>query len=363
MNQIKILALFPYERNGGISSWARKFLKTFPDSEFKLIPVDVAPLSHHRNNYVLRRIYGIIEMLKVRRSVARVIKKERPDILHTTTSGNIGSWRDYIIGKLCRRHNIKTILHCRYGCIAEDYVSKGFVGRLLRMAFRQYDQIWVLDEHSYNFLKKIPEYADKVYLTPNSIIVNTQLDNSPKSYERMAFIGNLIPTKGLYELVEAATKTNVRLDIIGPGSHDVIEKVKSIAGDKLSKTIFIHGRLANDEAVQFMKEVDMIALPTYYRSEAFPISILEAMSLSKLVVSCKRAAIPDILTALDGTPCGIMVEEKSSEAIVNAINWCQQNHELADEMRQKAYQKVYTKYRTEVVYDLYREYYRMLKFV
>ena len=85
-----------------------------------------------------------------------------------------------------------------------------------------------------------------------------------------------------------------------------------------------------------MHSVDILALPTYYASEAFPISILEAMSLTKMVISCPRAAIKDMLTDLDGNPCGMLVEPKSTDAIINAINWCQTHRKEADLMCQKS---------------------------
>ena len=361
MSQIKIIALFPLSVNGGITSWAKKFLRTFPDSNYQLIPINSGPSKHYPNrSHLLKIIFSLIDLPRIGRDVRCSIIENKPHILHTTTSGNIGSFRDYIVGRICRKYNVKTVLHCHYGCIPDDLKSKGLVGMLLKMALRQFDQVWVLDRSSYNALKAIPKYAKKVYLTPNSIAVNAPLDDSGKKYDRIAFIGNLIPTKGIYELVEAATKSHVRLDIIGPGAQTVIDRIKLIAGDKLSQTIFIHGRLANDDAVQFMKQTDMIALPTYFRSEAFPMSILEAMSLSKLVISCKRAAIPDMLTALDGSCCGILVDARSTDAIVDAINWCQQNRKQADDMRIKAYEKVYKEYRTEVVYEIYRENYKKL---
>jgi len=93
---------------------------------------------------------------------------------------------------------------------------------------------------------------------------------------------------------------------------------------------------------------------------ASPISIIEAMSLTKMVISCDRAAIPDMLTALDGSRCGLLVEPKSSDAIKNAIEWCQSHKEEADEMCMKAYQKVVSCYSKEIVYDLYRNQYRTL---
>ena len=207
------------------------------------------------------------------------MKKHKIDILHTTTSGSLGAYRDIRVAKLCKKYGIKSIMHCRYGCITEDYQSKGLVGILLRKSMSLFDQIWVLDSRSYNTLKGIPTLADKVHLTPNSIEVNEPMNPIPKEYKRVAFIGNLIPTKGLYELVEACTRTEVRLDVIGPGADEVVAKIKDLAGEKLDKSIFIHGRLPNPEAVKFMHDVDIVALPTYYPWEAFPISIIEAFSV------------------------------------------------------------------------------------
>ena len=109
-----------------------------------------------------------------------------------------------------------------------------------------------------------------------------------------------------------------------------------------------------------MHDVDIVALPTYYPWEAFPISIIEAMSLTKMVISCPRAAIKDMLTDLEGNPCGMLVEPKSADAIAEAIEWCQSHKDKADVMCRKAYEKVRNCYSKEVVYDLYRSLYKKL---
>lgn len=361
---MKILGLFPLTGNGGIASWTKKFTKSFPDEEHQFTFVNVSPFVPRvgglRETFLFRTISGFSTMFRILRELNDVLKKDRFDILHTTTSGNIGSLRDYRVAKLCKKYGVKSIMHCRYGCITEDIHSNGLVGKLLRKSMNEFDQIWVLDSRSYKTLKGIDYLKDKVYLTPNSIDVTERMDSTPKVYKRVAFIGNLYPTKGLYELVEACTRTNVRLDIIGPGSDEVVANVKKMAGDKLDKSIFIHGRLQNTEALMFMHDVDIVALPTYYPWEAFPISIIEAMSLTKMVISCPRAAVKDMLTDLNGRPCGILVPPKSADAIVDAINWCQSHPRESDMMCQKAYEKVNTCYRKEVVYDLYRALYAKL---
>lgn len=361
---MKIIGLFPLTGNGGIASWTKKFIRTFPDKEHQFTFINVAPDKPRTGGCGESKWYritsGISAMNRILGELKILLQKEHYDILHTTTSGNIGSLRDYRVAKLCKKYGVKTIMHCRYGSITEDIQSNGFIGFLLRKTMRSFDQIWVLDSRSYNTLKSIEYLQDKVFLTPNSIDVNEALNLAPKEYKRVAFVGNMIPSKGLYELVEACTQTNVRLDLIGPAIDEVKARVEELAGEKLNRTIFLHGRLPNLEAVNFLHEVDIVALPTYYKSEAFPISIIEAMSLTKMVISCPRAAVKDMLTGLDNRPCGLLVAPKSSNAIVDAINWCQSHKEEADEMCKKAYEKVYTCYRKEVVYEIYRKNYNKL---
>ena len=360
---VKILGLFPLTGNGGIASWTKKFLATFPDENYHITAINVSPETRktgRRNGLFERFISGLKAKNRVIKELRMLLTKNHYDILHTTTSGNLGSYRDIAVSKLCKKHGVKTIMHCRYGCITEDIQARNLVGYLLRKSMSLFDQIWVLDTRSFNTLKNIPSLAHKVYLTPNSIEVKEVIDVNSKDYKRVAFVGNLIPTKGLFELVEASTKCDIRLDIIGPGTDEVVLKIRQVAGDKLDKSIFIHGRLPNQDAVKFMKEVDIIALPTYYPSEAFPISIIEAMSLTKMVISCPRAAVKDMLTDLDGNLCGMLVEPRSVDAIVDAINWIQCHKEEADKMCKKAYEKVYTSYRTDVVYELYRKNYNEL---
>lgn len=360
---MKIVGLFPLTGNGGIASWTKIFRKTFPDAEHVFSFVDIAPSKPRTGGMdsMLYRVFsGWSALRRIKKDLKKVLQSGHYDLLHTTTSGSIGSIRDYQVAKMCKKHGVKTIMHCRYGCITEDIQSKGFIGVILRMAMKEFDQIWVLDTRSYNTLKKIDNLKDKVFLTPNSIDVSEEYDPTPKSYDTIAFCGNLIPEKGLYELVKAAVVTHVKLHIIGPGTNEVISKVKKIAADGLDRYIFLHGKMPNEEAVRFLKTVDMIGLPTYYESEAFPISIIEAMSLSKMVISCPRAAVSDMLTGLDGKPCGMLVQPKSVEAIVHAIMWCQTNKTEADVMCKKAYEKVFSAYRKEIVYDLYRRNYDRL---
>lgn len=361
---ITILGLYPMTGNGGIASWTKKFLATFPDEEYKICPVNIAPDKDFTEFSGTDRIfYGIKAIVRIRKDISGILK-QNPDIqvMHITTGGGFGALRDNTVARICRKHGIKTIMHCRFGTIKEFYEGNGLTSRAFRKNLELYDRIWVLDRRSADFLRTLTNIKDKIELTPNSIEVPEECDLRPKSYKRVGFVGNIVPTKGIFELVEAMTKIDngTELYIAGLGLIENINRIKSIAGEKFDKTIHLLGRLPNVEAVKLMETLDIICLPTYYAGEAFPISILEAMSRGKLVVSCPRAAIPDMLTAVDGTQCGILVPEKDSKAIADAIMWCQEHKTEADEMCKKAYEKVSTAYRKEVVYKIYKENYQKL---
>lgn len=357
-----VLLSIPLHRTGGIASWGQNYYQTYQNPDIKLIAVDNAPNRSDKSGLVERIISGLFAARRVLISIKRQCKNNKIDIVHTTTSGSIGSFRDIIIGRFCKRRKIKSIIHCHYGNISEVLSHKGFIRFLTLMALSYYDQIWVLDTISLNYLNNIQQFKGKVKLNPNSIVVKENIILFPKEFKEIAFIGNLIPDKGLFELVEAIknVKYNVRLHIVGGGNLKVINRLKTIAGSELNSKIIIHGRLSNKDAVSFMESIDIVALPTYMRAEAFPISILEAMSLGKIVISTKRAAIQDMLTGLDGLPCGIIVREQNIKDITNAIIWCIENPQKANTICRRAYEKVYHSYRTDVVYNLYSDCYNEL---
>ncbi len=349
-----VILLTPLTGNGGIASWSKNYCKIFTSDTFDIIPIDRG----FEHGSLINRI---IVLLRVLRKVRRK-KKAGIAIIHTTTSGGVfGTFRDYIVAKFFTDKHCKTIMHCHYGNVTED-IKKRFYGKFLHKTMALYDEIWVLDSRSEHTLQTFQNLKGKVCLIPNCIEVSENVDLSPKKYESIAFIGNLIPEKGLYELVEAVIgcNENITLYIVGKGMPAVEERLHKMIGLDKEGKIHLIGQLQNDKAVEFMKNVDMVALPSYMGKEAFPISILEAMSLGKLVISTHRAAISDMLTALDGSECGIFVREKSIDDIVHAIRYCVHNKSEADKICAKAYEKVYNAYRNEIVYLEYEKHYKKL---
>lgn len=358
-----ILLVSPQYNNGGITSWTKKFLADFPRTEYNILPIASDPKREPGKINIIKRIStGASSTLRVMRKIRRTMDENKIDILHKTTSGSIGALADWVIGRYCRKRGVKNIMHCRYGNIPEILERNNIVGWLTKRSMNQFDQIWVLDKRTYHYLSGRNDIKAKIKLTPNCIAVERDFCISPKQYTDVGFIGNLYATKGILELIEAVklAPQEIKLHIVGSGDTATQQLIKERAGDLLGSRIKCYGRLPNHEAVEFLKKMDILALPTYYPFEAFPISILEAMSFGKLVISTRRAAIGDMLTTDSGNNCGLFVEEKSISDIVNSLNWAYTHKADADILCNMAYHKVYEYYRTEVVYKIYSDYYSSL---
>lgn len=361
---IKIIFIAPTKGNGGIASWAANFRNKIPQ-DFELINVTVSKRrSQNVNASKIRRVVeGALDLIDVLKDVKQAIK-DNPDaqILHLTISGNPGTIRDSKILKIAKRHGLKCIIQCHFGSVWSDIKLENYWGRLLRETLSMGDQIWVLDKKSLDALEELEETKGKAILNPNFLDVPEVNIEKNKTFKKVAFVGNLFPTKGVYDLVNAVSSMagDTELHIVGPGMPNVVKTIESIAGPSLNDRIKLYGRLPNAEAVKLIEDMDIIALPTYYHGEAFPISILEAMSRGKMVISCDRGAIKDMLTSEDGCPCGLIVKPQDPNDIVKSIFWCQDHQAEANEMCKRAYQKVYDAYRTEIVMKNYTDCYKSL---
>ena len=358
----KILGLFPLRGNGGIISWANQVMTSFSDEEFQIIAIDTASKKDFTKLKGLERVYYDVRTLARIICDTRKALKTHPDIriMHLTTSGERACLKDFVIVCLCRKKGIRCIMHCHFGIVEILYKYKGVWSWLFRKNLKLFDQTWVLDKHSASFLWSIPAISNKVELTPNSIEVSENLNIIPCDYKKVVFVGNIVQTKGIFELISAFEELDkdTHLYIAGVGSEADIKHMIELAGSKMDHNVHFLGRLPNQNAIKLIESIDILCLPTY--GEAFPISILEAMSRGKMIITCPKGAIPDMLALEDGSSCGLLVSERNVHDLAEAIKWCQSHPSEALEMRKKAYEKVKTCYRKEVVYDIYRRNYRKL---
>ena len=145
------------------------------------------------------------------------------------------------------------------------------------------------------------------------------------------FVGHLLQSKGVYELINAFVKLNLRysdlhLIFVGNGlEYSSINNIVSSNG--LNKKVHLVGNQPQCEVPHWLSTADIFVLPTYY--EGLPNVILEAMACSLPVIATRVGGIPEVIK--EGKN-GIFINEKSVESLTNAIEHLLKDEDLAKKM-------------------------------
>lgn len=196
---------------------------------------------------------------------------------------------------------------------------------------------------------RFPEYAsicqtvnngvDANYFVPSSSYPPRQKQNAPQ----ILFVGRISPEKGLHDLIDAFIKVTEKYPqavLTIAGSHIVVQKEflfdlqhepevqalkafydsnyleylqKQIPAHLSSQVVFT-GSLAHEELLPYYQNADVVVNPSL--SEAFGMSLVEAMATETPVVATKIGGMPEIVN--DGVT-GLLSEPGDPQALATAI--------------------------------------------
>jgi len=138
--------------------------------------------------------------------------------------------------------------------------------------------------------------------------------------------------KGLVYLIEAAGQFD--LVLIGSGENPDKEKMYQLA--KKHKNIHLIEFI--DNAVSYLKALDIFVLPSL--KEGLPYTIMEAMTAQVPIVATKVGGVPEMLSSK-------LVPSKNSQQLAEKIIYLINNPEIAQEMTQRAKEKVVKEFTLE----------------
>ena len=261
------------------------------------------------------------------RDLVRLMRRERPSIVHTHTS------KAGFVGRLAaRRARVPAVVHQPHG-----HIFHGYYGRvrtrvyieLERLAARWADRLIMLTErgtaeHLARGIGRPGQFA----VVPSGVPVRAfRAAARPRGPARaelglprdafvVAALGRLVPIKGFDLLVEAfpalvAAVPLARLLVIGDGPmRGALERRAEVLG--MTARLTITGPRADVPAL--LPAADVLAAPS--RNEGMGRAIVEAMALGVPVIGARVGGIPAVV--VDGES-GRLVDVDNAAALAGAL--------------------------------------------
>lgn len=162
----------------------------------------------------------------------------------------------------------------------------------------------------------------KVFIVENfaqdDLVQKKQVDK-PKDMLRLLYLSNLMEEKGIFDFLDCLILLKnegivFQADIAGK-IEDESEVLINNKFNELQGFIKYHGVVSGQNKIDLLEKSNVFILPTYYRMEGQPISLIEAMATGNIIVTTKFSGIPDIIS----TKNGFFVPSKSPECIFNTL--------------------------------------------
>lgn len=350
MKNVCLLAPLP-PPIGGIAQWTKNILSYEQEEiNFHLINTSTKRSAVKRNLFHKIFLSGF-QMLHILHQLSKMLKKEEIDCLHIATSGSLGFIRDYHAAKKAKKKHKKVILHLHFGRIPNIFEKRNKEYKLFMKVNKYVDKIVCMDLKTFSVLQEYEETRGKVCYIPNPISYHHELIPQPKKEKTICFIGWMIKTKGIEELIDSWNVVGKQnpdwsLHLIGPCNSEYKKKLSAMVQN--SNVVFL-GELSHRECMEELQKSSVFILPSY--TEGFPNVILEAMMNSNAIIATNVGDIQQMLLEQSG----LLILPKSVADITQSLTTLLKSIDLRETLSLNAYKRVNKCYSVEVVFHLLKD--------
>ncbi len=316
----------------GVSIMGDLIFNTFNEDNIsvKYVNISISSTVHRNKTLFLKKAYLLFGVFI---QYFRAIISFKPDYIYITpTISDSGFYRDFIIVQLTKIYNyikcnkINIYLHIHMRPYRVSYFQKNI---LFPIFFRGTNVIFLSKKLLVDFDKKIFENS-QLYFLPNIIlqiadqydINNSLIKFKNLNYEtiqykkHVTYLGHLIETKGYRRALEIAKKLinkdkNIVFSFFGEFGDSTEKKYffDFIKNNNLQNEIKYNGFCERENLWVALKDTHLMIFPSY--TEAYPLTILEAISVGIPVVATNTGAISEII----GNVAGKVVDNSISESV------------------------------------------------
>ena len=153
------------------------------------------------------------------------------------------------------------------------------------------------------------------------------------------FLSNLIFSKGIFVFLSAAREIlkqdkSVVVKIAGLPMGDTLmsvnrlkfkfEKTSNILKEEFPDRFFYLGLVKGNKKEELLKNSSIFVLPTFYKTEAFPLTIIEAMYFGNAIITTNHNYLKDII----GEENGFLIKPRSVDNLVSQTLFLLRNKNL-----------------------------------
>lgn len=301
----------------------------------------------------------------------RLIRRERPDIVHTHTAkaGTVGRVAALLAG-------VPVIIHTFHGHVLHGYFGKlktaFFRGVERFLAARSSKVIAVSEKVRQDLLQYRVGDEDKVIKIPLGLELEPFRHPAPDARQRLrsewrlpegafaiGMIARMVPIKrheDLFRAIPAVIEKHPNTYFIIVGDGELRPELEALA-DKLGITHHLVFTGFRDDRADVYSAVDLVALTS--GNEGLPVAVIEALSAGKSVMATRVGGVPELIE--DGVT-GFIAEPYNPASIADGFLRALDNPDKTAEMGRRAQDDAIRKYSiSRLVGDLETLYQSLLK--
>jgi|SRR3989344_369529 len=277
-----------------------------------------------------QRDINIFKDIKTFFEIYKIIKQERPDILHLNSSkaGGLGSLAGRLVCLLSKSYHLKTIFTAHGWASNEErnFLEKTVILFLHWLTVLLSHTTITVSEKTKRDIEWLPFVGDKLKLIHNGV-ENFETTDIAEARETLAresrdktiifSIAELHKSKGIdvalrgIALLPRETQQKIFYCIAGSGEE--LDALKKLSKDlKIETKVRFLGFVEN--AKKLLSGADLFLFPS--RNENLPFAVLEAGATGQAIIATSVGGIPEIIADMQN---GILVPPRNPKEIAEAV--------------------------------------------
>lgn len=344
-------------------------------------------ITYIRSNHEIEQLtrLGRIGLLKTivssnesRRQVAKILKSERPDIVHVHNTlmmispSIFDACAEAGIPAVLTLHNYRllcpTVTLYRQGAVCEECPSHGMLQAVRHRCYREsriataavvtmlkYHQVigtWSRKVSAYIVLTEFARKkfsangvpAERIHVKPNFVDPDPGIRTETGNY--FLLVGRLSPEKGLMTLLHAweSMPGSVLLKIAGDGP--LRQEAEDWVRIRRINNVEFVGKIERNQTIALMKEARAVIVPSLWY-EGFPMVMVESFACGVPVLGSRLGAMQELI---ENGVNGLHFTPGHFEDLKAKVQWAWENREEMAVMGNNARQKYEMEYETDANY-------------